>query len=222
MMGGFAGLAQPSGNLSLDYGSFGEAGGSIHYLNRKRILFGLEGGFLFGGGVKKDPVPNLRNPDGTITGSDGSDAVFKVFQRGSIAPAIRLGYLFGQGWPMKKGNRLGGVSLTGGIAWMRHYTYIQDLSKKTPQFSDQYRVGYDRLATGPAAGIWLGFLYLSDHNLANLQLELGYLAGFTRTARYNFANGTPAGQERRDNLIQLRLKWYFTVRSRAEDTSYFY
>jgi hypothetical protein len=47
---------------------------------------------LFGGTVKKDPIPNLRNPDNTITGTNGSDAVFKVFQRGSIGPVLRLGY----------------------------------------------------------------------------------------------------------------------------------
>jgi hypothetical protein len=222
MLGGYAGLAHPSGKLAEDYGSFGEAGGSIQYLSKSRLLLSLDGGFLFGGSVKKDPVPNLRNPDGTISGSDGRDAVFKVFQRGSTVPFLRLGYLFKENRPFKRGNRMGGYSISAGAGWLRHFTYIQDISKKTAQFSDQYRIGYDRLATGPSAGLWLGYLYLADHNRLNLQLELGYLAGFTQTARYNFVSGIPAGTKRRDDLIQLRLRLYFTVRSRDENASYYY
>lgn len=222
MLGGYAGLSHPIGQLAEDYGSFGEAGGSIQYLTKNRMLFALDGGFLFGSAVKKDPVPNLRNPDGTVSGSDGRDAVFKVFQRGSTVPCLRLGYLFQENRPFKKGNRLGGYSVSAGAGWLRHYTFIQDISKKTPQFADNYRVGYDRLATGPAAGIWLGYLYLADHNRLNLQFEIGYLAGFTQTARYNFVSGVPAGSPRRDNIIQIRLKLYFTVRSRDENASYYY
>ena len=220
--GGYAGYCLPSGDLSNDYGGFGEAGGSIQYLNRAGFLFGLEGGFLFGGNVKKDPIPNLRNPDGTVSGTDGNDAVFKVFQRGTMLPVLRAGYRFRlkDGWA--KGNQLGGITLSGSCGWLRHYTYIQDLSKKSPQFADKYRIGYDRLAAGIFTGLWLGYLYLSDNGRLNLHLEAGYGTGFTKTARYSFADGSPAGISRKDNIFQLRLKFCFAVRSRSQSTVYYY
>ncbi len=222
IIGGYAGLAQPGGDLSSDYGSIGEAGGSIQLLTKTGFLLGLEGGFLFGGNVKKDPIPNLRNPDGTVSGTDGNDAVFKVFQRGSLVPVLRIGYRIPQQKPWIRGNQLGGITICGGSGWLRHYTYIQDLSKKTPQFSDNYRIGYDRLATGLFSGLWLGYLYLADHGRINLHFEMGYGMGFTKTARYSFVDGSPAGQSRRDDLFQLRLKLCFAVKSRAENTVYFY
>jgi hypothetical protein len=222
LLGGYAAICQPNGKLSEDYGTFGEAGGSILYLSKKRFLFGLEGGFIFGGNVLKDPVPNLRNPDGTISGADGRDAVFKVYQRGSNVPALRAGYLLPFRWPMAEKNTYGGYSLSAGCSWFRNYTYIEDISKKTPQFSDQYRIGYDRLVTGPALGFWFGYLYMPENNLLNLMLEAGYMTGFTQTARYSFPTQEPAGVSRRDNVFQLRLKLYFTIRSRDENTIYYY
>lgn len=222
LLGGYAALGQPSARLAEDYGTFGEIGGSILYLTRSRLLFGLEGGFLFGENVLKDPVPNLRNPDGTVNGTDGRDAVFKVFQRGTSVPALRIGYMFPYNWPLKNRNKYGGYTVSTSCMWFRNYTYIQDLSKATPQFSDQYRIGYDRLVTGPAIGLWLGYLFLSENNRINLMLEAGYLAGFTKTARYSFVSGEPAGINRRDDQIQLRLKLYFSIRSRDENTIYYY
>jgi hypothetical protein len=222
MAGLQAGWCFPQANLADDYGTFGTAGGTLQYLMKKRWMAGLEAGFIFGGNVKNDPFPNLRNPDGSITGGDGSDAVFKVFQRGSIAPVFRLGYVFPEKWPIKKGNKLGGYFISAGGGWLRNYTYIQDLSKKTAQFSDAYRIGYDRLSAGPAAGLWIGYLYLADHNRLNLQIELGYLAGFTKSRRFSFVNGTPAGILRRDDLIQLSLKFFFSIRSLDEKADYYY
>jgi len=222
IISGYAGLSQPSGNLASDYGSFGETGGGLHFLNKARWIFGVDGAFLFGGGVKNDPIPNLRNPDGTVSGTDGADAVFKVFQRGSILPNAKIGYCFPQSKPFIPGNSLGGFTLISGLGWLRHYTYIQDLSKKSPQFSDKYRIGYDRLATGLLFGLHAGYLFLPDNGKLNLHFELGYSHGFTKTARYSFVDSSPSGKKRNDGLIQLRLRICFTVKSRAENTSYYY
>ena len=219
---GFAGLAQPARDLAADYGSFGQAGGCIEYVSKSGFMAGTEAAYLFGGTVKKDPIPNLRNPDNTITGTNGSDAVFKVFQRGSIGPVLRLGYCHRAKKPFFKNNHDGGFTLNASLGWLRHFTYIQDISKKTPQFSDQYRIGYDRLATGLLTGLWVGYLFIPEHRGLNLHFELGYGAGFTRTARYSFSDGLPAGTKRNDNLFQARLKVCFTVRSRSENTVYFY
>jgi len=219
---GFAGLAQPSGDIAKDYGSFGQAGGSIEFMNKAGFMFGLESAYLFGGGVKKDPFPNLRNPDNTISGTNGSDAVFKVFQRGSLLPVLRLGYRFREKKPLFGKKHPGGFTVNSSLGWLRHFTYIQDISKKTPQFSDQYRIGYDRLATGAIYGLWLGYMYLPEQKGLNLHFEIGYGLGFTKTARYSFTDGMPPGISRRDNLFQARLKICFAVRSRAENTVYYY
>jgi hypothetical protein len=219
---GFAGLAQPARDLAAEYGSFGQAGGCIEYVSKSGFMAGTEAAYLFGGGVKNDPIPNIRNPDNTITGTNGSDAVFKVFQRGSIGPVLRLGYCFREKKPFFKNNPAGGLTINASLGWLRHFTYIQDISKKTPQFSDQYRIGYDRLASGLLTGLWVGYLFIPEHRGLNLHFEMGYGAGFTKTARYSFADGTPPGTKRNDHLFQARLKICFTVRSRAENTVYYY
>lgn len=218
---GNAGLSQPTGDLANDYGSYGEIGGGIHILNKRRWIFGLEGAYFFGNGVKKDPVPNLRNSDGTITGTNGSDAVFKVFQRATSFPVLRVGKVFPLSAKFSQRN-LGGISVLAGGSWFRHWTYIQDLSKKTPQFTEDYRIGYDRLSGGPAAGFWIGYLSIPAYRKLNFHFEIGYQHAFTTTYRYDFAYSTPAGKKRSDGLFQLRFKICFTSKSRSEETVYYY
>jgi len=221
MFNGFASMVVPSGDLALDYGAYGEVGGGIQYQTKKKWIMGLEGAYMFGNGVKNDPIPNLRNPDGTVIGTNGSDAVFKVFQRATSLPAIRFGKTFS---PFKNPghNALGGITVMAGGSWFRHWTYIQDLSKKTPQFSDSYRQGYDRLSSGPTASLWIGYLYLPDHGKLNLHAEAGYTQAFTTTDRYDFAYSTPAGVKRNDGFFQIRLRICFTVKSRNENSAYYY
>lgn len=221
MFNGFASLAVPGGDLATDYGTFGEIGGGIQYQTKKKWLFGLEGGYFFGNGVKNDPIPNLRTEDGTVIGTNGSDAVFKVFQRAVSIPALRFGKTFR--FSQKPGkNSLGGFTAVAGGSWFRSWTYIQDLSKKTPQFSDEIRQGYDRLRSGPAASLWLGYLYLPDNGKLNFHFEAGYTQAFTKTNRYDFSTQEPAGQKRNDGFFQLRVRLCFVVRSRSEDTVYYY
>lgn len=221
MFNGFAALAIPGGDLAADYGTFGEIGGGIQYQTKKKWLFGLEGGYFFGNGVKKDPIPNLRTEDGNVIGTNGSDAVFKVFQRAVSIPAVRFGRTFR--FSKKPGtNSLGGFTVVAGGSWFRSWTYIQDLSKKTPQFSDEIRKGYDRLRSGPAASLWLGYLYLPDNRKLNFHFEAGYTQAFTKTNRYDFTTQEPAGQKRNDGFFQLRVRLCFVVKSRSEETVYYY
>lgn len=221
MFNGFASLAIPGGDLATDYGTFGEIGGGIQYQTKEKWLFGLEGGYFFGNGVKKDPIPNLRTEDGNVIGTNGSDAVFKVFQRAVSIPAVRFGKTFRfSNKPAK--NSLGGFTAVAGGSWFRSWTYIQDLSKKTPQFTDELRKGYDRLRSGPAASLWLGYLYLPDNGKLNFHFEAGYTQAFTKTNRYDFTTQQPAGQKRNDGFFQLRVRLCFVVKSRSEDTVYYY
>jgi hypothetical protein len=221
MFNGFASLAVPGGDLASDYGSFGEIGGGIQYQTKSKWLFGLEGGYFFGNGVKKDPIPNLRNEDGNVIGTNGSDAVFKVFQRAVSLPEFRFGKTFQ--FSNKQGrNSLGGFTAVAGGSWFRSWTYIQDLSKKTPQFSDEIRKGYDRLRSGPSASFWLGYLYLPDNGKLNFHFEAGYTHAFSKTNRYDFTTQEPAGIKRNDGLFQLKVRLCFVVKSRSEETEYYY
>jgi hypothetical protein len=221
MFSGFASPVLPMGNLANDYGMFGEVGLGIQYMTKSKLIFGIEGAYLFGNGVKKDPVPYLRSGDGTVTGTDGSDAVFKVFQRGVNFPSLRAGKVWGLPYLKKRRNE-GGFSFQLSTGWFRHWTYIQDQSKKTPQFSEEYKKGYDRLASGPTLGGWLGFLSLPDGGKLNFQAELGYTHAFTKTNRFDFSTQEAAGKKRSDGLLQIRFRICFSVKSRAENTVYYY
>jgi len=220
MISGFAGPAIPGGDLSQDYGTFWEIGAGALYQNSSRWLFGLDFSYMFGSDVRKDPVPNLRTPDGNIISTDGTYAFFKAFQRGFMFPMVRFGKTISL---VRKPvfNQLGGLTLMGGAAWLQHWTYIQDISKKTPQFSSEYLEGYDRLTSGPGVGAWVGYLYLPERGKLNFHLEAGYFYGFTQSQRFDFVTEKPAGQKRNDSLFQLKLRICFTIRSRPEDTFYY-
>ncbi len=221
MFSGFAGLCIPGMDLKKDYGNYGEIGGAIQFQTKKRLFLSLEYGYLFGSGVKNDPVSNLRDKDGQIIGSNGSYATFKVFQRGFMFPLMKMGYTLKIN---KKAvwNTLGGLNVSLGGGYFGNWTYIQDLSKNTPQFQDQYREGYDRYRSGPGLGLWMGYLYLPEAGKINFHIEAGYCRFFTETKRFDFVSLEPAGQRRNEAVFQLRLKICFTIRSRSQETFYYY
>jgi len=218
---GLAGLCLPQGDLGNDYGTIGEIGASVMYQNKNRWLMSVDFGYFFGNTVKKDPIENLRNADGNVIGNDGSYATFKIFHRGFQFPLIK----FGKTIPLvknPKNNTLGGLTLLAGAGWLQNWTYIQDLSKKTPQFSKDYIKGYDRLTSGPGFGAWVGYIYLPTKSKLNFHLEGGYFVASTENRRYDFSTNTPSGKNRIDGMIQLRLKICFTVKSKAEEEFYYY
>jgi hypothetical protein len=218
---GFTGLSVPGNDLVKDYGTFGEIGGGVMFQSKSKWLFGLDFSYFFGNGVKKDPVANLRNEEGQIIGNNGSYATFKVFQRGFQFPHLK----FGRTFALRKNpiqNSFGGLTLISGIGWFQHWTYIQDLSKKTPQFSKDYINGYDRMTNGPSVGFWVGYLFIPNRSKINFHLEGGYFASFTKTKRYDFANNFLPNEKRVDSMVQLRLRICFTVRSKAEEEYYYY
>lgn len=221
MFSAYGGWSFPTGDMQKDYGGAGEVGVGILYQTKKKWLFGLDYSYFFGSDVKKDPIPNLRTPDGYIIGFNGSYASFEVSQRGFQFPLLRFGKTF-HAWKPNKFNKLGGLTLMAGGAWFQHWTLIQDKSKKTPQFSEEYLDGYDKMRSGPGVGGWIGYLYLPEFGKINFHLEAGYFMAFTTGRRYDFAYQIPAGQNHRDGLIQLRLRICFTVRSRPEETFYYY
>lgn len=211
----------PQGDLALDYKTYGELGACLLYKSKTNWLAGMEYAYLFGNGVKNDPIPNLRTPDGQVIGINGSYASFKVFQRGFLFPVLK----FGKVVPLienPKRNKLGGLSLMAGGGWLQHKTYIQDLSKTVPQFSAEYRDGYDRLTSGIGLGGWIGYLYLPEHGSLNFQVEAGYFQAFTHARRYDFTTQTQPSKTRHDGLLQLRFRISFTIRSRPEETYYYY
>jgi hypothetical protein len=221
MFSGFAGLCVPGMDLKQDYGSYGEIGGAIQYQAKNRLFFSLEYGYLFGSGVKNDPVANLRDEDGQIIGSNGSYAGFQVYQRGFTFPMLKLGYTINLN---KKAvwNTLGGLNVSAGGGYFGNWTYIQDISKKTPQFQDQYREGYERYRAGPGFGFWIGYLFLPESGKINFHAEAGYCRFFMETKRYDFLNMEPAGLKKNDSIFQVRLKICFTIRSRPQETFYYY
>jgi len=218
---GYGGWSISAGDLKNDYGGMGEIGGGVMFQNRKKWIIGLDFSYFFGTVVKKDPIPNLRTPEGYVIGTNGSFASFEVYQRGFMFPTFKIGKTFWPGKPSKY-NGLGGITAMIGGAWLQHWTYIRDQSKKTPQFSEAYLDGYDKLRSGPGFGAWLGYLYLPEHGKINFHLEAGYFMAYTKTRRYDFAYSTPPGQKFTDGLLQIRLRICFAIRSRPEETYYYY
>jgi hypothetical protein len=218
---GSTSLCLPQKDLANEFGTMGEIGASIMYQSQTRWLMGLDFGYFFGNSVKNDPIANLRNEDGNVIGNNGSYATFKIFMRGFQFPLLK----FGKTIALSKNpvhNTFGGLTLLAGAGWLQHWTQIQDLSKKTPQFSEDYIDGYDRLTSGTGFGAWVGYIYLPAKSKLNFHLEGGYFLASTQTRRYNFSTNTPPGEKRVDGIMQLRLRICFTVKSKTENEFYYY
>lgn len=195
----------PGADLAQRFGNNYNLGGGLEYFtSESNLIFGIEGGYLFGNTVKFDVLDNLRNDEGFIIGNDKAPADIQLRQRG-----FYLGALIGKLFSLSSKNPRSGLRLTGSVGILQHKIRIQDdPSRSVPQLLDDYKKGYDRLSNGLAFNEFIGYQLLSQDRRINFYIGFEFTQAFTQNRRsINFDTRMKEDEKRFDMLYGFRAGW---------------
>ena len=211
----------PGSEMAHRYGVNSNFGMQVGYKFGKNLMVGLEGNFLFGSKIKEgDHLIHNLVVSNLVIASDGALEEANFSGRGTMA---RL--LFGKSFPFNLDKPSSGLLIQFGAGYMRHRILIDVNNDLTPQFTGDYKGGYDRLTHGLALSQYVGILKLEKGKYVNLSLGLEFIQGITRSARpFDFIEGKKLDKTRFEALYGLKLTWIipaFTGQSTKSEYYYY-
>lgn len=212
-------LQIPGGDMALRFGWNNNIGMAVYRKYKSNYLLGLEGGFLFGDQVRETGLlRNMITSQGQIIDEDGAMADIQIYQRGWTAMAV-AGRIMNIAGP----NPNSGLLLKAGLGYLRHKIRLQTQQNEVPQLQDDYLEGYDRLAAGPVAMIFVGYQHFGNRGRINFSVGFEMLAGSTEPLRaYNFDTERAETGRRFDQLNGIRVGWSLPIYKKRDDRIHFY
>lgn len=213
------GFHTPFGDMKDRFGANNDFGISFENVGIKsKILFGVEGIFMFGNAVKEDVVASLRAYDGSIIGIDGRAGDVNLKERGFYI-GLNAGKIFSTS---EHKNKLTGIRAQIGGGLLQHKIRVQDNGGSIVALEKKYLKGYDRLSNGPAIHIGLGYQYQSPTNNFHFHI-MGDLYGASTQSRrdIDFLTGEYLGKKRTDIFAGLSVAYIVTI-SRVYKSEYIY
>ena len=213
------GIDIPFGELADRFGSNFRATVSVDLFNaEKKLLWGLEGGILFGDNVREDVIAPLRLDNGRIIGNNGQLADVFLRERGTF-----LGLYASKVLLAAKENPHAGLALGLGVGLLQHNIRIQDELRNASHFSGDYDKGYDRNTLGPYIKQVLKYQNIGKKKTVNYELALTITEGFTKNTRsINFDTKLLDNDRRLDILVGLSAKWFIPIIDLRETNEIFY
>lgn len=203
------------------FGTTGSLGGSLTLKTRKNWIFGIDYGFLFGKNVKEHEIlDNLMTSGGFIIDEFGEPAQIDMFERGHTL-FLKGGKVIPKMWgDFKLGpNDNSGLMLLGGIGYLQHRIQI---TGKTPQLTDPYLKGYDRLTNGIAVSEFVGYLFLGNKKMLNFYFGMEFIQAWTMNKRgYNFDQMAEDTEQRLDMLSGIKIGWILPLYKKVSDEFYY-
>ena len=193
----------PGGDLARRFGNNANIGISFLMKTKKKWVFGADGSFLFGRGIKENGIlDSLVTIDGYLINKNGEFATeVKLYERG-YSFGLKFGRLFNVLCP----NPNSGILFHTGVGVLQHKIKIYDHFNTTPQIDGDYTKGYDRLTNGIAVSEFLGYAYLSNKRLINFFFGAEFMQAFTKSRRsYNYDLRKKDTAARTDLLYGLRV-----------------
>ena len=211
----------PGGDLVNRFGITGAIGGSFSIKTRKNWFFSARYEFLFGNNVKQQEIfDNLKTKGGVIINEDGEPAQLDLFERG-FTIFLKYGKVIpGFGEHLSLGpNRNSGLLVTGGIGLLQHRIHI---TGTTPQLTDPYIRGYDRLTNGLAVSQFIGYFHLSNNRMLNFYLGIELIQAWTSNKRgYNFDQMAEDTEKRLDMMSGIKIGWALPLYKKVADEFYY-
>jgi hypothetical protein len=214
----------PFGDMKDRYGLSHTIGAGYTFMGKNRMMFTVEGNFLFGPNVlNKSSVfagtgSWITTTDGYIINKEGVYSNLAVTERGYTV-WMKAGKLF----PLKKTNPNKGIMVQIGAGMLQHKIRIDVSQNDTPQLRDDYKKGYDRLCNGPALTQFIGYMHLDNNKKINFFGGLELTEAFTQSRRaYYFAERIKPDEKRFDMLIGLKLGWMVPIYSKSGQEYYYY
>ncbi len=218
MLGATFAYQAPGGDMAIRFGNNFNIGGTFQLKTKKNWIFGIDGSFMFSEDVKETEIlDKIRTSQGFIIGEDGFYADILLYERGLMFNA-KAGKIF----PVIGPNPNSGLMATLGVGLLEHKIRIEDKGNKTPQLSEEYRKGYDRLTNGLSLTEFIGYINFSNHRLVNFMAGLEFTQAFTKNRRnYNFDTMMHDDTSRLDLLFGIRVAWIIPFYKRTPKAFYY-
>jgi len=213
------GFHTPSGDMKDRFGANSDFGISFENVGLKnKILFGVEGIFIFGSTVNEDVLASLRAYDGSIIGVDGKAGDVNLKERG-----FYLGFNAGKIFSTSEHkNKLTGIRAQIGGGLLQHKIRVQDNVGSIVALEKKYLKGYDRLSNGPAIHLGLGYQYQSPTNNFHFHIMGDFYGARTQSRRdIDFLTGEYLEQKRTDIFAGFSVAYIVTI-SRVYKSEHIY
>jgi hypothetical protein len=209
----------PGGDMADRFGNSSMVGVSVLMKDKKNFLYGVGGHFIFGNNVVEDNIlDGLKNSSGFIIDKDGQRGEVYLFQRG-FKIDVQVGKLFS----VLGHNKNSGIYVLGGVGLLQHKIKIDDVLRKVPQVTGDYKKGYDRLSNGLSLMESVGYRYLSNKRLINFYVGLEFIQAFTENRRsYNFDTMMKDDKKRVDLLSGIVCGWTIPIYKKTPKEFYYY
>ena len=213
------GFQFPGGDLTKRFGPNSNFGLSFLIKNKKNLVYGISGSFIFGNKLREDGIlDTISTSTGQIIDANGQYAEVRLFERG-FATHLHFGIVF----PFPKPNPNSGILALAGAGFLQHKIRIDDIGNNSPQLSKEYRKGYDRLTNGFSVSQFLGYVFLSNKRLVNFYGGFEFIQAFTQSRRsWDVDLMKRDTQKRFDVLYGFRLGWILPLYKKAPDKYYYY
>lgn len=176
----------------------------IHFFwkTKKNLLWGAEWNFIFSKSPRESEIlDSIKISNGNIIDRNGEYALIRLYERGHTA-SLRLGKLF----PLSSRNRNSGLFFMLSAGYIQHKIRIDEIGRRTPQLSPDYKKGYDRLTSGLLTGISAGYMLMTNNRLVNGFIAAEFWPAFTQSRRsFNFDTMSRDTQKRLDILYGIRI-----------------
>lgn len=210
-------LQVPGGDLSDRFGVGSDIGGGVGYKTSGNWVFGAEASYIFGSDIKENPLENIMNSDLQITNMYGEPSQINMRQAG-----MQLKATFGKIIPILPSNKNSGIFLRGGIGFLQHKIYIENVGNNTPQVLGDYRKGYDRMTNGVAFSEFIGWQNFSNEGAYHFLVGFEFIQALTENRRtWDYATNQKLDGQRLDLIYSFKVAWFIPFRQR-QSAGYFY
>ncbi len=213
------GYTLPMADMQTRFGAANSIGLSLESVRiGNKFFLGFDGMYLFGNTVKEDVLANLRAYDGSIINVNGGPGDINLKERGFYF-GLNAGKIFST---TKHKNKLTGVRTQVGIGYLQHKVRVQDNGRNVVALEKQYLPGYDRLSSGPALHLGLGYHYEHPRQNFHFSVMADLYAANTQSRRdFDYATGGPLDGKRTDLLGGLSIA-YVVIISREQKSENIY
>ena len=215
-----AAIQMPAGDLKERFGNSTCIGVGFHIKNKSNLVYGVEGGYLFGNDVKNKSsiYEGIRGADGSVISQEGKIANILIYERGYQVHAD-----FGKIIAFKKPNPNSGILIRAGVGFMEHKIRIESRQDKIQQLEDEYIKGYDKLTNGLLLHQLIGYQYYSNSRFANFFAGFEFSEAFTKSRRsFDFDLMQKDNTKRTDILMGLKFGWVIPIYKSKPSDFYLY
>lgn len=209
----------PGGDLKKRYGANYMIGGGSIYKFKNNWLIGGEINYLFGPNLRETGIlDSLKTSKGYLIDGNGGQAEIYVSERG-----FNFFGKLGKTFPCFGSNKNSGIIVSLGAGFLQHNIRLDSPQNITPQISEEYEKGYDRLTNGFSIQEFIGFQYFGKYRLISFNIGIEFIQAWTQSRRsFDYDLRRRDTQKRFDTLTGVRFTWLIPLYRRKADMFYYY